>query len=1248
MISLRGSVIILLAAYMLLSCTAMAQPPQMSLVGDLYEDNIINYKDLEVFVGYWLDVNCTSPNCPADLDGLAGVNMSDFSFFALNWGKSRVVINEFIADNEWAYADPNGEYDDWIELYNPGPNSVDLGGMYLTDNFDNLTKWQIPEGTIIDPCGFACFWADEQEEQGANHTNFKLDKDGEEIALVDTNGISVIDSIVFGSQSSDHSYVRYPDGTSNWYPTNFTTYNASNMIGRSAPPKFSRVGSVFASQFWLELTSDAPGTEIYYRLDKAPSYTLYTGPILINSTRWVRAYALEPDLLQSHPVSETYFYIPGAGSSFRSVLPIILIDSFGADVESETEFQTVVGSFIDTKKDGFAEITGHPDYSGKMAMHRRGYSSTIYDKKQFRLEIRDINDNDDLSVSLLGMPSESDWILFGPYSDKTLMRNTIMYTWNRDMGRYGVRCRFVEVFLDQDGNGAIDFGDGTESSGTDYWGIYVLMENIKQGKNRIDIDKLRPWHDTEPEISGGYVLKKDWNNDNDPSFHTSVYDDELIYVDPRDDLILTQKNWLDNWFTEFETTLSGPDFNDPNIGYRQYADVLSFIDHHMLVEMAKNYDGYVRSTYLYKERDGKLFMGPVWDFNISLGNSSFDETYLTYNWRYEDPAFPWINPNAYEWYWRIFEDSEFLLEYADRWYELRRESFKTSKMMLDIDQNVVNLLREDGISIKNAVERNFRRWPVLGKYVWPNYTIWSTFQEEIDYLKSWLTDRLNWMDGAIASQYCNGYPPVFNYQGGQVADGFNLIMASPSGTIYYTLDGSDPRLHGGAISPSAFAYSAPVPLTKSVTVKARSLSGGSWTAINSARFSVGPVKDSLRITEIMYHPQDSNDPNDPNSEFIELKNIGVDPINLNMVHFSDGVDFTFGDYVLSPGAYTVVVPSISTFEDKYGTGVSIAGEYVGRLRNGSEEVVIRDAIGTAILEFDYEDDWYPITDGHGFSLTVLNELDPDPNSWDSKTNWRPSVDVNGSPGVDDGSPLHDPDAIIINEVLAHSDGGDPDWIELYNTTGSPINISGWFLSDDKDDLKKFEIQTMPSIPAGAYVVFDQDSHFGDEGNPGCSTAFALSENGESIYFTSGASGELTGYSEVERFGASETGISFGRHVTSTAKIEFPSMDSSTFNYANSDPNVGPIIITEVMYNPEDDKNAEYVELYNDTASTVQLYDYINENSWIFTDGDAIRYYFLPDANIPAYSYALMVKSKADFDFEGYPAVPGSVQIFEWG
>jgi hypothetical protein len=1249
----RTAVIVFILVHVFMRCTAFAQEP---IVGDLHEDNIINHMDLEILLDNWMDVNCSSPDCPADLDGIPGVDMVDYAIFAAHWQESRVVINEFMTYNE-NIPDPNGEYEDWIELYNPGPNTIDLSGMYLTDNLNNLTKWQIPEGITIASKGFVVFWADGDLDQGINHTNFKLDKDGEELALVDIDGTKIIDSIIFGPQLLGYSYGRYLDGENHWYFMNRPSANFPNKVGKTPPPKFSKPSCNFADTFLLELSSDSPEAQIYYTLDGSQaklSSTQYTGPIPINTTTHARSITWDPNLTLSYEVDRLYIKLDPDVQNFTSNLPIVVIDSLGYDFNDIYQpdfggFNPVLVSFIDTKKDGLASITGYPDYTGYAAMHVRGNSSINYDKKQYRLEIRDFRTEEDKTVPLLGLPAESDWILFGPYSDKTLMRNYIMYTWNRDMDRYGVRCRFVEVFLDQDNDGTVQWGGGGAGDDTNYLGVYVLMDVVKQGKNRIDIDKIRYYHDSEPEISGGYILKKDWVDDPLEFFETSIYGDKLIYVDPEYyQLTTTQKNWLDSWFTEFETALSGPDFNDPNIGYRKYTDAPSFIDHHILVEIAKNFDAYVNSTYLYKERDGKLFMGPVWDYNGSLGNAYYFESYLTYKWWYESPDFPWTHPYAYLWYERMFEDSDFLLEYADRWYELRRGPFSTAKMLLDVD-NKINLLLDNG-NDPNAVERNFNRWNCLDRYIWPNYIVWSTYQEEIDYLKDWLNNRLDWMDEAMKVEYCNGYPPVFNQQGGQVPVNFPLTITDPygtGGTIYYTLDGSDPRQFGGAVSPSAVAYSSAVPLTKSVTVKARSLSGGSWTAINSARFSVGQVKESLRITEIMYHPKDANDPNDPNGEFIELKNIGVDPINLDFVRFSDGVDFTFGDHVLAPGAYTVIVPNISTFEDKYGTGISVAGEYEGRLNNAGEEVVIRDAIGTSILEFDYEDDWYPITDGPGFSLTVLNETNPDPNSWDSKTNWRASADVNGSPGADDGGPLHNPDAIIINEVLAHSDGGDPDWIELYNNTGSPINLTGWFLSDDKDNLKKFEIQTMPSIPSGAYVVFDQDSYFGDEGDPGCNTPFALSENGESVYLTSGSGGELTGYSEVERFGASETGISFGRHVTSTGKIEFPSMSSSTYNYENSDVNVGPIIITEVMYNPEDDKNAEYVELYNNTSSTVVLYDILG-NPWKFTDGGWIDYLFDEDANIPAYSYALLVKDKGDFDFEGYPAVPGSVQIFEWG
>jgi hypothetical protein len=450
---------------------------------------------------------------------------------------------------------------------------------------------------------------------------------------------------------------------------------------------------------------------------------------------------------------------------------------------------------------------------------------------------------------------------------------------------------------------------------------------------------------------------------------------------------------------------------------------------------------------------------------------------------------------------------------------------------------------------------------------------------------------------------------------------------------------------GGGISDSAIPYSGAITLNETTHVKARAVDAGEWSALNEAVYPTESVKDNLRITEIMYHPVDVND---PNTEFIELVNIGSGTINLNQVRFNDGVGFTFGSLQLTPDEYVVVVYNIEDFEAEYGSGINIAGQYTGRLDNAGENVRLIDANNVIIHEFDYEDDWYPITDGQGFSLNFIDANDPDLEHWDRKQYWRPSSALGGTPGAYDGGATYNPDDIVINELLAHSHGTDPDWIELHNTTGQTINIGGWFLSDDPLDLKKYEIGLgTPPILSGGYHVFFENLNFGNPGDPGCHTPFALSENGETLYLSSGLNGELTGYSEEEEFGPSATNVTFGRYVTSTDRIDFVSMAAPTAGTPNSDPKVGPIVITEIMYHPLGNGDAEFVELYNKTGVTVYLFDG-EGNPWKFTDDGGIDYLFPTDANIPAYSYAVLVKDQAAFESEGYSAVPGSVQIFQWG
>ena len=248
------------------------------------------------------------------------------------------------------------------------------------------------------------------------------------------------------------------------------------------------------------------------------------------------------------------------------------------------------------------------------------------------------------------------------------------------------------------------------------------------------------------------------------------------------------------------------------------------------------------------------------------------------------------------------------------------------------------------------------------------------------------------------------------------------------------------------MSPNVFKFDGPIALPHSVTVKARVLNGNFWSALSEADFSIGPVAENLRITEIMYHPQD------PNDEFIELRNIGAETINLNLVSFTDGIDFTFPNIELTPDEDIVLVRNTEAFERRYGIGlrgttINVAGQYTGKLDNAGERIRLEDAAGRTILDFDYKDGWRSITDGDGFSLTATNPANPDPNSWDKGDSWRASTYTGGSPGRDDSGGIPNPGTVAINEVLANSNAGASDWIEVHNTTAEAIDIGGWFLSD---------------------------------------------------------------------------------------------------------------------------------------------------------------------------------------------------------
>jgi hypothetical protein len=392
-------------------------------------------------------------------------------------------------------------------------------------------------------------------------------------------------------------------------------------------------------------------------------------------------------------------------------------------------------------------------------------------------------------------------------------------------------------------------------------------------------------------------------------------------------------------------------------------------------------------------------------------------------------------------------------------------------------------------------------------------------------------------------------------------------------------------------------------------------------------------------------------PIEPNEEFIELKNIGTETINLNLVSFTNGIDFTFPNIELAADEHIVVVGNQNVFTAKYGIpmqsiGINIAGQYSGRLNNVGERIELQDAIGRTILDFSYKDGWRSITDGEGFSLTIIDATNSDLSSWDEKDSWRPSAYSGGSPGQDDSGILPEPGAIVINEVLAHSHADASDWIELHNTNSTAIDIGGWFLSDSSSDLTKYKIAAGTVIAPNGYIVFYEDLHFNNPSAPDDNQPFALSENGESLYISSAEGNVLTGYRQVEDFGGSETGVSFGRYYKpDTGNYNFVPMSENTPGSANAYPKVGPIVINEIMYNPSwpvggsyTNDQYEYIELHNISTEPVTLYHDDTAQPWKFTDG--IDFTFPADVpiTIPAGGYLLVVKNPEAFSWR-YPAVP---------
>ena len=419
-----------------------------------------------------------------------------------------------------------------------------------------------------------------------------------------------------------------------------------------------------------------------------------------------------------------------------SNLPIVVVNTNDVEIPDEPKIDGTMGIIYNGEGQLNSISDGFNEFYGEIGIEIRGSSSGGFPMKSYGIETRGPSSDLNYNASIFDWPEDNDWILYAPYNDKALIRNVLTYKIGNEMGHYAPRTKLCEVIL----NG-------------EYQGVYVFMERIKQNPGRVDIDELLPEDIAGNELTGGYIIKVDkttgggivaWTSPFDcaaPAWgpiEFQMHDPEITTMEP------AQLNYIEDYVTDWETALAGPDFDDPVLGYAPYIDELSFIDFMLVNELSKNVDGYRISTFLYKEKEsdgGELVAGPLWDFNLAWGNADYCEGGNTDGWEIYFNSVCGSGGGGLQnpfWWDRLLDDPAYAHAVNCRWQTLRQDVLHTDSLMNYIDSMAVYL--------EDAQQRNYMQWPVLGVYLWPNNFVGATYAEEIQYLKDWTQLRLDWMD----------------------------------------------------------------------------------------------------------------------------------------------------------------------------------------------------------------------------------------------------------------------------------------------------------------------------------------------------------------------------------------------------------------------------------------------------------------------------------------------------------------------
>ena len=1192
-------------------------------------------------------------------------------------------ISEFMSSNTRSLADETGQFSDWIEIYNPGATTVNLDGWTLTDAAGDLTKWRFP-ATNIAGGGFVIVFASGNDRRvpGARlHAPFLLSSGGEYLALVKPDGTIANEfRPSYPGQVPDVSYGyphfpdggRYSAGTNGVYFTR-STPGAPNIGGVTTPgpiieavqhipnvpkenedmlvtarviPSFNAVSTVtmrYRVMFSNELTTamfddgahgdGAAGDGIYGATIPATistngqmiRYMIAATDIAANASRW--------PLFPTNTGTAEYLGTIVEPTYVTSKLPIYHI--FVSAVETPK---------IDTEAAGKVAVFYDGELYDNITMELRGNTSASQTKKSHRLEFN----REHMFRHMPGFPRIRKTSLMAEFLDPAYLRQHLSFWLLDKMGVpapffYPVRAQLNGAFYALKYHNDVIDEEQVARMGYDPLGaLYKAAGNVLPSRSSTGVFQKK----TEPLNNfDDYTEFSNAINESNPLASRRIAAFDRMDI-PNIINYLAGARWCaendDVWanMSIYRDVTNGIGDGmwrnipfDMNASWGQRYGGITPLD--ATNDTCKSHPLYGGSSII--ACDGGSY-NRIYDIIIAVPETRQMllrrmRTILD-KWVLEPGVAP--ESRLIETHIRYMTNQIWTEAFMDRakwgystWTasnkpltngvdELFTQFINPRRHHWNVVHSVANTAKPIGITpTSNAGIPLSQPSGLVLQITGLDYNPASTIQEQ-EYVC--LTNPAPIAVDVSGWQITGGIE--FTFKQGTIVPSNSVIYVSPR-IAEFRKRTTGPR--GGQGLFVVGPYKGQLSARGETLTVLNDL--GQIVNTNSYAGNPSLAQQYLRITEVMYRPSAHPANADADMfEYIELRNISTNvAVSLAGVRFVNGVEFNFNGSAitsLAPGARVLVVRNSSAFNSRYGAGLPVAGQYSGNLNNGGERVQLLDSVNEEILDFSYNNSWYPQTDGLGFSLVVVDE-NAAPDSWDSRRQWRPSGAVEGAPGAADPAPgVIAP--ILITEALTHTDLPLVDQIELYNPTGDAVSIGGWWLSDDLFTPKKFLIPPT-TIPAGGYVVFDE-SHFNAPGSP---TAFSLSSNGDEVYLYSGDGSNLTGYIEGYEFGAAATGVSFGRYINSQTNLFFTAQSAATLGGVNAGPKVGPIIISEINYRPvdlpgdQDNSIDEYIELANISGAPVTLNETVQgTNTWRVRGG--VDYEFPVGQTMPAGGFALVV------------------------